>query len=145
MSSSLSRITLTSRRGIYLSDLRMSATYGGLLEGVPTAHVNDHIVDYRLRHARETYPDRPVHLIPPERTETGRTGFRGRPVEYLPPVVCLGSFDSTEIDPAHNDGWWTSLLVVVWFQQVAEVPSDTAGLPALRELAWEELARDFED
>lgn len=141
----LSSLTLTSRRSISLTDLRLSSTYGGLLEGVPTREVNDRMISSRLNAARRAYPSFPVHLIEPERTLTGGEGLRGEPVERLPPVACTGVFDSTEIDPAHDDGWWYSLLTVVWFQSTNEVPGRDYAPPGLLDLNWDELARDFVD
>src|SRR5215470_5136033 len=128
----LSRITLSSRRSIDLAELRISSTYGGLLAGIPTARVNDRIVARRLRVAQDAYPGLPVHLIPPERTGRGTTTRLDEPVEDLPAVACIGAFDSYEIDPAHNSGWYSSALVVVWFQPTADPPSDDTAPPALR-------------
>lgn len=142
----LSSITLISRRTVRLTDLRLSSTYGGLLEGVPTKEVNDRIVRHRVDAARKAYGGHfPVHLVPPERTPTGERTRRGEPVEQIPTVACMGVFDSSEIDPAHDDGWWYSVLTVVWSQPEPRVPGPDWAPPGLRELAWEELARDFAD
>ncbi|GGY85887.1 hypothetical protein CP967_24955 [Streptomyces nitrosporeus] len=142
---SLSCVTLSSRRTVSLVELRLSSTYGGLLEGAPTGRVNDRIIKGRLRVAEDAYPGWPVHLIPPERTGRGGTTRVGEPIEELPPVACVGMFHSGETDPAHRSGWYFSALVVVWFQPTADPPSDAHAPAALRGLAWEELARDFED
>lgn len=141
----LSSLTLLSHRTIRLTELRLSSTYGGLLEGVPTREVNDRLIRYRTDAAQRAYPSFPVHLIEPERTLTGRESRRGEPVEELPAVACMGVFDSSEIDPAHDDGWWYSLLTVVWFQPTARVPGDGYVPAGLRELAWEEFAKDMVD
>jgi hypothetical protein len=141
----LSRITLSSRRSIALTELRLSSTYGGLLAGVPSKSVNERIVAGRLRVAREAYPGRPVHLVPPERSDRGTATRLDEPIEYLPAVACVGAFDSDEIDPAHESGWYFSALVVVWFQHTPDPPSNDNAPAALRELPWEELAKDFED
>lgn len=37
----LSRIALSSGRSIELTELRMSSTYGGMLEGYPCKRIND--------------------------------------------------------------------------------------------------------
>ncbi|MFE9610370.1 hypothetical protein [Streptomyces sp. NPDC006012] len=141
----LTYITLSSHRGIALTSLRLDSTYAGLLEGAPTKHVNDRIIEYRLREARDAYPGRPVHLVPPPRTQGDRTALRGEPVENLPAVVCIGAFDSKEIDPAHNSGWYSSALVVVWFQDTPDIPSNDNAPAALRDIPWDEVAQDFED
>jgi hypothetical protein len=141
----LSSITLISHRTIGLTDLRLSSTYGGLLVGSPTKEVNDRTIQYRVDAAQRAYTRFPVHLVPPQRTLTGRETRRGEPVEELPAVACMGVFDSSEIDPAHDDGWWYSLLTVVWFQSELRIPGPDYAPPGLRELAWEELAKDFVD
>lgn len=127
----LSDFTLTSRRWVRLTEVRMSSTYGGLLEGGPSRRVNAFIVGGRVRAAEAAYPDVPVHLI--------ATGD----VEELPAVACVGHFESGEIDPAHDDGWHFSALVVVWFQPTTALPSGEDVDPALRGIAWDELARDY--
>ncbi|WP_436777335.1 hypothetical protein [Yinghuangia sp. YIM S09857] len=140
----LTRITLASRRGIELAELRMSSTYGGMLEGVPTKRVNERLVAARLRIAGNTFSHWPVHLIPPVSTPRGTMTVRDEPIEELPRVACLGAFTSYEIDPAHNTGWYFSALVVVWFQDTPTPPSDESAPEALRNLPWEKLARDLE-
>ncbi|MFF0224330.1 hypothetical protein [Streptomyces sp. NPDC004629] len=141
----LSRITLASGRSIALAELRLSSTYGGLIEGRPSKRVNDFDVASRLRAARDAYPGRPVHLIPPERTCPEAPAHRSEPVEVLPVVACIGAFDSTETDPAHDSGWYFSALIIVWFQPTTDIPSDDNPHPALRTVPWQELAQDFED
>ncbi|MFJ4848643.1 MULTISPECIES: hypothetical protein [unclassified Streptomyces] len=140
----LSRLILSSGRSIDLSELRISATYDGLLEGQPSQHVNDFIVSSRLRVAKEACPGRPVHLITPERTYPDTPVHLRHPLERLPAVVCIGAFDSSEIDPAHDNGWYSSALTVVWFQDTTEIPSGKNAHPQLLRLPWDELAEDFE-
>lgn len=142
---SLSHLTLSPRRGIALTELRLRSTYSGLIEGVPTRQVNERIIAHLLRTAESSYPGRPVHLIPPEVTARGGSNHRGEPFEDLPAVACIGAFDSDEIDPAHNSGWYFSALVVVWFQATADPPTNDNAPAGLRSLPWDELARDFED
>ncbi|MFI6862926.1 hypothetical protein ACIBKZ_24045 [Streptomyces sp. NPDC050421] len=142
---SLSHLTLSSRRSIDLAELRLRSTYGGLLEGAPTQRVNERITAHLVRTAETAYPGRPVHLIPPETTARGWADHRGEPIEDLPAVACIGAFNSTEIDPAHNSGWYFSALVVVWFQPTPDPPTNDNAPAALRGLPWEDLARDLED
>lgn len=61
---SLTRIILSSGRTIELSELRLSSTYSGLLEGYPCKPVNDMQIAALLRTAEGPTP---VHLIPPDR------------------------------------------------------------------------------
>ncbi|MFD8691692.1 hypothetical protein [Streptomyces sp. NPDC059651] len=142
---SLSHLTLSPRRGIALAELRLRSTYAGLIAGAPTKQVNERIIAHLLGTAEKAYPGWPVHLIPPEVTARGGTTRRDEPIEDLPAVACIGAFDSSEIDPAHDSGWYFSALVVVWFQATADPPTNDNAPAALRSLPWEELARDFED
>ncbi|MER7178131.1 hypothetical protein ABT404_01305 [Streptomyces hyaluromycini] len=77
----LTRVVLASGRSIGLTHLRLSSTYGGLLEGYPHRALNDRRV-------------------------------RG--------------------------------LLSVWFQATPQPPSGHDADRGLREVAWEELAQDYE-
>ncbi|MEV0638030.1 hypothetical protein AB0I77_24425 [Streptomyces sp. NPDC050619] len=141
---SLSRVVLTSGRSLDLSELRFSSTYGGMLEGYPCKPVNDMKIKGLLRAAEHAFPTTPVHLVPPPREHPDQyTGAFG-PVEVLPAVSCVGSFRSTALDPNHDPILSRSALTVIWFQPTTHVPSDCDAEPALRDIAWEELARDYE-
>ncbi|MEO3751376.1 hypothetical protein [Streptomyces sp. B6B3] len=141
----LSRLVLLSGRSVDLAEIRMSSTYGGLLEGYPCERVNEFVIRSRLRVAGEAYPGRPVHLVPPVVEFPDRPAGSSGPYAELPAVACVGAFRSTEIDPDHDSGWYFSALTVVWFQPAADIPSGADAEPALRALAWEELARDLEE
>ncbi|MGP3966446.1 hypothetical protein [Streptomyces sp. 6N223] len=142
---SLSWMVLASRRSINLSEVRMSSTYAGMIVGQPSKHANDSIIRRRVRAAEEAYPDLPVHLVPPVIEYPDLLpGALGR-VEMLPAVACIGVFESGAIDPANDDGWTFSALAVVWFQPTPDLPSGESVDPAaLRDIAWDELARDYE-
>ncbi|MER6225917.1 hypothetical protein ABT189_36115 [Streptomyces sp900105755] len=150
----LTRVVLTSGRVIGLSRLRLSSTYGGLLEGYPHQALNDRHIKHMVAAATAEYPHTPTHLVPPPRehpdadradrtARTARVGPFG-PVEILPPVTCIGLFDSapvaTDIDPVLHG----SALTIVWFQATPQPPSGHDAAQGLREVAWEELAEDYE-
>src|SRR5690606_9012684 len=59
---SLARVVLTSGREVNLSELRLSSTYGGLLEGYPCKPLNDLWIKGLLRSAAQAFPGAPVHL-----------------------------------------------------------------------------------
>ncbi|MFE9881837.1 hypothetical protein [Streptomyces sp. NPDC005784] len=137
---SLGHIVLLSGRSIRLTELRMSSTYGGMLEGYPCKRINDLKVSWLQRQAERAFSSTPVHLVPPSREYPDETAGAFGPVEVLPSVACVGVFNSAALDPS-MDG---STLVVAWFQPAPEVPAgEDAGL-ALRSIDWEELARDYE-
>jgi hypothetical protein len=141
---SLGRIVLSSGRSIEISELRLSSTYGGMLEGYPCKPVNDLKVRGLLRTAARAFPATPVHLVPPSREYPDQTAGAFGPVEVLPAVACIGAFRSTALAPGHDPMLYRSALTVVWFQPTPDVPSGDSADPALRDIPWEELARDYE-
>ncbi|MFI6359885.1 hypothetical protein ACIBJF_46675 [Streptomyces sp. NPDC050743] len=141
---SLSRIALLSGRSIELTELRMSSTYGGMLEGYPCKPINDMKVSGLQRQAERAFPSTPVYLIPPSREYPDQTAGAFGPVEVLPPVACLGAFRSTAIAPELDPVLHRSALTVVWFQAGLDVPSGEDANLALRSIHWEELAQDYE-
>lgn len=141
---SLSHLTLTSGRPIELTELRMSATYAGMLEGYPCRLVNDMKLRALLRRAEQAFPHATVHLVPPSRAYPDETAGAFGPVEVLPSVACIGSFRSTVIDPELDAVLHRSALVLVWFQAAPDVPSGERADPALRSIRWDELAEDYQ-
>ncbi|MEV6200261.1 hypothetical protein AB0M64_09820 [Streptomyces sp. NPDC051771] len=136
---SLGETVLSSGRRLRLFELRMSSTYGGMLEGRPNARVNEGIIRRLRERTERAFSSTPVHLVPPARAYPDLSSRVG-PVELLPDVACVGLFDSAPLAPA-MDG---SGLVVVWFQPTTRVPAGEDADPGLRGIAWEELARDYE-
>lgn len=141
---SLSRVALSSGRSIELTELRMSSTYGGMLEGYPCERVNDMKVRSLQWQAERAFPSTPVHLVPPSREYPDRTAGAFGPVELLPAVACIGAFRSTAVAAELAPGPHRSALTVVWFQTGLDVPSGKDADPALRGIRWEELAQDYE-
>jgi hypothetical protein len=141
---SLTRVVLASGRSVDLSELRLSSTYGGMLEGYPCKPVNDTRINGLLRAAVRAFPSTPVHLVPPPREYPDQYAGAFGPVEVLPGVACLGTFHSTALDPAHDPVLYRSGLTVIWFQPTPHVPSGCDAEPALRDIDWAALARDHE-
>jgi hypothetical protein len=141
---SLTRVVLTSGRSVDLAELRLSSTYGGMLEGYPCKPLNDLRIKALLRAAEHTFPTTPVHLVPPPREHPDQYAGAFGPVEVLPPVACVGNFDSTALTPTHDPVLYRSTLTVIWFQPGPQVPSGCDADAGLRGLDWEELARDYE-
>ncbi|MFE6100135.1 hypothetical protein ACFVQ4_09260 [Streptomyces laurentii] len=137
---SLSRIVLTSGRTITLAQLRMSSTYGGMLEGYPCERVNDRKVEALRQEAERAFASWPVHLVVPTRAYPDESGGGFGPVEVMPAVTCIGFFHSTALAPEYDQ----SVLTVAWFQATPAVPSGEDADPGLRGIPWEELARDDE-
>jgi hypothetical protein len=87
---SLTSIVLSSGRSIELSELRLSSTYGGMLEGYPCKRANDGTVNGLLRVAERAFPTTPVHLVPPALEYPDQTAGAFGPVEVLPAVESGG-------------------------------------------------------
>ncbi|MFD6293237.1 hypothetical protein ACFWFU_00200 [Streptomyces sp. NPDC060235] len=141
---SLSRVVLSSGRTVELSQLRMSSTYGGMLEGYPCKRINDMKLRGVRAEAEQAFSFAPVHLVAPLREYPERTAGAFGPVEVLPSVVCTGVFRSAAVAPDLDEVLHRSALIVIWFQPVPDVPSGEDADPALRDMPWEELARDYE-
>jgi hypothetical protein len=141
---SLSHIVLSSGRSIELTELRMSSTYGGMLEGYPCKPINDMKVSGLQREAERAFSFMPVHLVAPSRAYPDQTAGPFGPVEVLPSVACIGVFTSTAVAPGLDPVLHHSVLTVAWFQPAPDVPSDEDADLALRSICWEELAQDFE-
>lgn len=140
----LTKIHLSSGRSIELSDVRLSSTYGGFLEGYPSRRINDLKVERTLRNAREAVPSVPTHLVDPVRHLPDDTPGAFGPVEVLLTVTCVGRFTSRPVGPDRDAVSYYSALTLVWFQDTPVLPSEEDTDTALRDLRWEELAEDFE-
>lgn len=141
---SLSHIALSSGRSIELTELRMSSTYGGMLEGYPCKPINDMKVRALQRQAERAFPSTPVHLVPPSCEYPDQTAGAFGPVEVLPSMACIGAFRSTAVAPELDSVLHRSALTVVWFQTGLDVPSGEDADLVLRSIRWEELAQDYE-
>lgn len=143
---SLSHVNLSSGRTVELTELRLSSTYGGFLEGYPCKRVNDRLVDWLQGNTEKNHPRIPVHLVTPRREypEGDRSVGPFGPVEVLPAVKCVGVFRSTPVDADIDPALHRSALVVAWFQDTPDVPSGDRAEQALRDLRWDELAEDHE-
>lgn len=141
---SLTHLDLSSGRTVDLVTLRMTGTYGGVLEGYPSRRLNDLQVSGLLRAAEREYPGTPVHLVTPPRAypEGDRSLGPFGPVEVLPAVRCLGFFRAGPVDPDADPVLRCSELVVAWFQAEPSVPSGDRAERGLADLRWDELARD---
>ncbi|MFG2680775.1 hypothetical protein [Streptomyces sp. NPDC048392] len=141
---SLTRVLLASGRSVDLAELRLTPTYGGMAEGYPCPPVNDLRIKALLHTAARMSPTTPVHLLPPPREYPDQYAGALGPVETLPRVACVGRFSSTPLTPANDPVSYRSGLTVVWFQSTPRVPDTCDTAPALREVDWTALARDYE-
>ena len=136
---------LLSGRVITLKELRQTATYEGLLEGLPTVEKNKGLIQ-RLLNDRSLKPyevdpvllpavERPIEL-PPEHSYPFGTP------SALPAVTVFARFTSHKSTVSGTGD--ASGLVVVWFQEQFAFPPAEDIASQLQNLDWERYAGNFE-
>ncbi|WP_218040390.1 hypothetical protein [Actinomadura sp. WMMB 499] len=140
----LAHIELNSDRVVTLTGLQIHSTYAGFLEGYPNRMVNERLLASLRKRRHPTA--RPVHVIDPPRThpcpDERPMGFG--PTEELPPVYCVGFFDSARVNEELDDVLHRSGLAVVWFQDGIDAPPVGFVTAAVADLPWDDLAEDYE-
>lgn len=142
----LIKLRLAVNRSVELVKLEVSRTYGGFLEGAPVAGLNDSHLASLERRLTQKYGHMGVHIIPPRRTvpDPADTDRRGEPVELLPPIECVGIFESRPVENPQDDAWRVSLLVLVWHQDDLTLPFSDDAKARLAAVDWDRHARDCE-
>ena len=114
--------------------------YADVLEGVPTRHINQQIIEDELAQARRRHHLEPVLIEPPER-RLKPTGPEDEGTPYaLPAVVCSARLRSQS--PAKDPAADGCELCVVWFQPELALPIDESVRAQIQRLDWAELASD---
>jgi hypothetical protein len=132
-------LTLASGRTLYLTSLRQSATYEGLVEGLPTREMNADTIAGFVEEARERSGHEPFVIQPVETpiTHEGKYPF-GEPAR-IPAIACVADFTSK------GKTWdYRSSLTVIWFQDEYAFPLDASVESALLALDWDRLAAQSE-
>ena len=138
-------LKLRSGRLVLLRELRQRMTYEGLLEGLPTAEMNQGKIRRLLgEQSNHRYNVQPL-LIPPverpiERPDGDKYPF-GTP-SALPPVTSVARFES--LTPTIIGRGDTSGLVVIWFQEEFAYPPPRNILEQLEAVDWDRHAGSFD-
>jgi hypothetical protein len=135
-------ITLKSGRNIQITNIRQSLTYGGLVEGLPTAETNRRMIE-RVLLEKYTKSDKPL-LIPPVEVPIEMDGQNypfGKPAK-LPYVLCVARLES--IKAIKNPTFDFSALTVIWFQNEYAFPIEAEILTQIQDIDWDEYAFDFQ-
>jgi hypothetical protein len=142
---SLHTINLHEGREARVVDLRVSATYAGLIEGYPNPRLNEAILERAGRTERPS-SNVPVHVIEPARSYPECAGGPGPfgPAELLPAVTCRATLISTAVKTHHDPVLYRSWLTVVWFQPDIAAPLGEHLNTILADLPWDDLAEDQE-
>jgi len=121
---------------VRVEDFHYQHTYASLFSGRPDADLNDCILKDAIKKADKIWGSTAVHLIRPEVDKSDPD----HPV--LPPVLLRAYLTCSEpIGPAF-DG---SGLAVVWLTDACHSDSiEDLVARAIKDLAWEELATDFD-
>ena len=129
--------------GIYVNELLQYCTYLALLEGCPTASMNQRLIDQALAHADRSRKQ--ALLIDPERRplpsrSLGRNQTADDHLEILPLITCVA-----HVMKHGGDGQYD--LSVVWFQDTLAPPFHPKVEATLRDLDWSRHAAfcAFED
>jgi hypothetical protein len=133
-----------SGRDIELTNLAISSTYGGFLEGYPNGRMNDALLAGLAKRESARVP--PKHVIQPARSGRERSENVGAfgAVETLPGVICTASFVSHPVDEDLDSLMHRSWLTVVWFQESIDDPVERFVSAAVADLDWERLAEDID-
>ena len=142
----LATIVLASGRDVELTQLEIFSTYSGLLEGHPSARMNDMLLTRLARRPPSEYWTAPVHVISPprRRLEPAPKHEPFGPAEMLPLAYCRAHFQSHPVDDELNPVLHRSYLTVVWFQDELVAPVPEFVTAAVAGLSWLELAGDTE-
>ena len=121
-------------RSVSVEQFQHSDTYASLLEGKPNEFINNRIIERSLKAASKHDSDKPF-LIPPKTHQDSRGGVR------IPPVCCVAQLMSTPMSSQMHG----SALSVVWFSDpFFDEPLAIFTERSLRDIPWEQVARDFE-
>lgn len=129
-------IELSSGVKIHLQSIHLSHTYGGLLCGSPSEHVNDSIISEINENQEVTY-----FIIKPRVTMLSEDEFFGRnfaqdkakTIPLLPPVKVHALFESYE----EKD---SSFLNIAWFQDDFTVTTPSFIRKKIKDIDWYQYA-----
>jgi hypothetical protein len=122
-------------RQIFLEMFLESKTYAGLLEGKPDAAVNRDVLNSHASCAKTMWPNEPYVTL-------GIDSYKSRLAETLPGIICAAQFISYE--PAVDPKRAGSSLVVIWFQEEMFPLLQGENADWLKDVAWKQVARDFD-
>jgi len=137
------KISLVCGRMVELVEMRTWRTYRGMLAGLPHRSINEDYVERAMEFGREIGPSNcEPYLVVPHIEMTGRA-IRGLTVEEerLPPVACIGLFDSGALARPGSEPY--SSLAIVWFQGEIASPIPENVLSGIRHVDWENRAKDW--
>jgi hypothetical protein len=124
-------IKRNSGSAVALDSLSISETYSSVLIGRPSPEDNDQIISGIRTSLHRLWNGCPVYVVQPTSYTHGK----------LPAFVFSGEFISYQ--PARNEEYDASRLVIVWFQDQLTPLCPDAITEQIARIPWEELAADF--
>ncbi|MBV1908482.1 MAG: hypothetical protein KUG78_04120 [Kangiellaceae bacterium] len=127
---------------IYLEAICQSKTYAELLEGRPTAKINEVYIGRALERAENQWNCaaaliKPVEMVfEPEHASSFRTQVR------IPQITCMALYKS--LAPARDKTLFYSELPIVWFQDDFAFPIEESIIKDISQLDWKKLAHDYD-
>jgi len=142
-------IRLNSGRDVFLYVLFQYPTYSGWMEGIPTASINEWLVQRALEYTKQKLWDvvEPVLIPPkelpielPEGANDLRRLYKNMRLVRIPAIACLATWDSYQ--PARDEGANFSCLNIVWFQEEFALPIAPEVVEQIKGVDWERHAED---
>ncbi|MFO1483676.1 MAG: hypothetical protein U1F71_10000 [Verrucomicrobiaceae bacterium] len=140
-------IELNAGVSITLKSLTQKLTYGGLLDGIPTAKINRDLI-HNIIECLEASGSKPLLIQPGSKNFLRQPGDMdsirfGRPAaDWLPMITCIGEFHSSL--PVRSPNMDASCLTVVWFQDEFAMPVSETVLESIKCIDWSVQASDYE-
>jgi hypothetical protein len=127
-------IKLNNGRRVFLANMHLSRTYGGQIEGGPTAEGNRTILGWHGFVTDTLWPSVPARVL-------GLECYTANLHRHLPEFRFIGEFKS--LGPVLEQRKAASRLVVVWYQEETHPFLSERNAEWLKTVDWDKSAIDF--
>ena len=127
--------TLNSGRTVGLTQMFLSETYLGLIEGRPTIESKKTVLGWHGSVSGAVWPGVPVVVL-------GLADYLADSSPELPRFRFLGAFESYGY--VHDKQKWGSRLVCVWYQDETHPSISRQNMQLLLQIEWNKIADDFD-
>ncbi|WBO83212.1 hypothetical protein [Hymenobacter yonginensis] len=128
---------------VVMKGLHQTATYSGVIGGLPTEKMNARILHDSLDAARKLFHMHEIYLIEPtQKPLEYKKWYRfGKPAA-LPAIQCI--VELWHHEPAKNSWMDFSALAVVWYQDYFALPINMDVVAQMKNLPWDDVAGSFD-
>lgn len=125
---------------VRIDEFFQNFTYGGLLEGQPSNHVNKMILTHIENRAKKILELENIIFLNPEAKNSKSSGWNSDC--ELPAITCIALIKSIEVfkDPKKD----FSCLGIVWFQKDFMFPIEDEILEKIKKTPFRKLCSEFE-